>query len=260
MSENPDGINPNPKPTEDDIKSIRRIVTDYYCFHVPDLMRNGHDQDFWVEKQVQDFYLLLVAQRQAWEKARSARVEGLKKVRPHVMSHDDHLDLLEAEILNRIEQEKKALEERVTELTQSNFKLKGDIEDLYVGRREVREELARLKEEIKCWETDSGLTKALRENEEIARLTSALAAAQESLRKIYEMPFSSGCGDEQRIAQEALSDPSGSLAFERWKKMEAVVEVAKAVMSWWDLNPEGTPMVKFREALESLDAKGASDV
>lgn len=38
--------------------------------------------------------------------------------------------------------------------------------------------------------------------------------------------------------------------------MEAVVEVAKAVMSWWDLNPEGTPMVKFREALESLDAKG----
>lgn len=31
----------------------KKIVTDYFCFHVPDLMRNGKSQDYWIEKQTQ---------------------------------------------------------------------------------------------------------------------------------------------------------------------------------------------------------------
>ena len=31
----------------------REIVTDYFCFHEPDLMRNGKDQDYWIQKQTE---------------------------------------------------------------------------------------------------------------------------------------------------------------------------------------------------------------
>lgn len=129
---------------------------------------------------------------------------------------------------------------------------------------ELEAEKSKLEERVKFLERGLSGAEYLWQ-EKVDRLTASLAAAQESLRKIYEMPFSSGCGDEQRIAQEALSDPSGSVAFEKWKKMGAVVEAARACYEEDDFITENSPGSferdkKLGEALEALDAKGEGNV
>lgn len=105
--------------------------------------------------------------------------------------------------------------------------------------------------------------------DKIDRLSASLAAAREALDKIHKMPESSGCGDEQRIAQEALSDPTGQAAHERWKRMWEVITYANTVRNDI-LIPETDDQVEMScqckawvdgllerlQALEALEAKG----
>lgn len=40
---------------------------------------------------------------------------------------------------------------------------------------------------------------------------------------------------------------------EEMKGLRRIAEASKKVMAWWDLNPEGTPIVEFKEALEAYE-------
>lgn len=75
------------------------------------------------------------------------------------------------------------------------------------------------------------IEKHLREKAELQEETAALRSHNlelvEALNKIYSMPISSGFGDEQRIAQKALSSPQS----EKYLKMVRVADFAERHLS-----------------------------
>ena len=94
---------------------------------------------------------------------------------------------------------------------------------------------------------------------EISRLTSALARAHEALEQASEaMKYYSHSG--VKAVSDALSDKDGTLALERWKRMEAVIKSVRRHLE------NGTVVTEERMAgclseLEALDAsEGGSDV
>lgn len=103
---------------------------------------------------------------------------------------------------------------------------------------------------------------------EIDRLTSALATAHEAL-KPFILPegnyFTDSVGritimvrlNDVRNVGHVLADKDGTLAFEKWKK---IVEAVEQFVQCGECSTCSCCLDIGKEALESLDAKGASDV
>jgi len=260
------------EPSKEDLEKAHKLVTDYFCFHEKDLMRNGESNDYWIQKQTQD-----IAQALA-----ELRAEGERK---YQSVKDEYVCELN-KTQNEWEAEKSALEERVKELESDRVKASFSIS-------EKIQEITRLKAKVAELEAENGrLAKNAEDNqnlcqekhnlmvserskwasqrETIHRLTSALGAANHSLawikkllpknqaeldntvkNRLYELSHYL-LVDFPEAIEYCLSDTSGSVAFEKWKKMEAVVEAGKNLYEHRSWESEEA----FRKALEALDAKG----
>lgn len=133
------------------------------------------------------------------------------------------------------------------------------------------------KDNLKAYQNQLAISKRL--SDECSRLTSALGAAMEIIRKILKqcyltpvdhaciecVPAGSSvvegflCGVHEGV--KALSDPSGSLALERWKKMNEIIEHEKIIRKKTDevdllMSDDLKRMDKLLCELEALDAKG----
>ena len=59
------------EPSKEDLEKAHKLVTDYFCFHEKDLMRNGESNDYWIQKQTQDIAQALAEIRAEGERKRS---------------------------------------------------------------------------------------------------------------------------------------------------------------------------------------------
>lgn len=166
-------------------------------------------------------------------------------------------------------------------------KLLEDLTRLKSRNEELEAENGRLQKSVQDWkETDKSTADYFQRK--VDRLSASLAAAQEVLNRCQKKMESviqeheaitspawveNNCRETHKDLTEALSDPTGQLAFEKWKKMGAVVERAKL---WWRLHrPIGWSVKKHHQTpkvncgsdiegnlalavsnIEALDAKG----
>lgn len=169
--------------------------------------------------------------------------------------------------------------EQLRELIES---LNNEITRLKSRNEELEAEKSKLEERVKFLERGISCVEYLWQ-EKINRLTSALARAHEALEQChYEFWMEDGNkgyspdlnpSERMRKISAVLSDPSGSLAFEKWKKMEVI---CKKSVGWWlgkrptnytkqmhlenpDINCPTKSEQKLAKAVaefEALDAKG----
>ena len=94
-------------------------------------------------------------------------------------------------------------------------------------------------------------------------LTCALAEARRTVEDDflkhdcgYEIAPDEGACDvceKYGYLRAILMNSTSLRASEEMKGLRRIAEASKKVMAWWDLNPEGTPIVEFKEALEAYE-------
>jgi len=261
----------NEVPRAEDQKKAEELLSNVETFcHSAD-----QGDSYIYESLVERIASALSALRASWEKEKADMTISLKTLEKFWLDVVRILGITQTtilengrspiEALEHLKSEKQALEERVKQAESlKDFTLSTNKElsiQFYAETLKRDKEINRLKEEIKCWEIDSGLTKALRENEEIARLK----AENERLRSEAGYHGAKETVDVLSATIESQKEAIDTLTLalaEAHGALKPIADLNTSLEQDYVMGMAGVPdcdIISAREAIANKDGQRASE-